>query len=175
LWLRAALLALAAVSIGLGLWAFRLTGEKSELRAARGKVIDAWAADADSARVRLAGVVDDLEFAGGPDSDVRPFAGTGSYAEAGGRAFLDAAGGRALVFLYGLPGVSVDRLYEVWAIGPEGPRRAAVFRPDERGRARLELRDAALLRDVRALAVSVEPAPGVDAPTGEFVLSSGGS
>lgn len=174
-WLWAAAAVLAALSIGLGVWAARLASERSQLREARGKVIEAWAADADSARTRFADLEDDLEFVGGPASDLQALAGTGAYAQAGGRVFLDRANGRAIFFAYRLPAVAVDRVYELWAIGPEGPRRAGVFRPDDRGRARLEIEDPDLLRSVQALAVTTEPAPGVDQPTGEIVLSSGGA
>lgn len=173
-WALAAVAILACLSLGLGIWAARLSSERTQLRDARGKVLDAWAADADSARAGLADLEDDLEFAGGPGSDVQPLAGTGAYAEAGGRVFLDRGAGRALFIAYALPAVAVDRVYQLWAVGPDGPRPAAVFRPDDRERARLAIRDAELLRGVQALEVTVEPAPGVDQPSGEIVLSSGG-
>ena len=174
-WLWAAVAILAALSIGLGIWATRLASERTQLRDARGKVLDAWAADADSARAELADIEDALEFVGGPGSGVQALAGRGAYPQTGGRVFLDRVTGRAVFFAYELPAVAVDRVYQLWAIGPDGPRRAGVFRPDDRERARLEIQDAELLRDVQALEVTVEPAPGVDQPTGEIVLSSGGS
>lgn len=174
-WLRAAAVILAALSIGLAVWAARLASERTQLREARGKVIDAWAADADSARARFADLEDDLEFVGGPTSDVQTLEGSGAHARAGGRVFLDRAAGRALFFAYGLPAVAVDRVYQLWSVGPDGPQRVGVFRPDDRDRARLEILDAELLREVQALEVTVEPAPGVDHPSGEIVLSSGRS
>jgi hypothetical protein len=174
-WLWAAVAFLAALSIGLGIWATRLASERTQLRDARGKVLDAWAADADSARAELADIEDALEFVGGPGSGVQALAGMGAHPQTGGRVFLDRGTGRAVFFAYELPAVAVDRVYQLWAIGPDGPRRAGVFRPDDRERARLEIQDAELLRDVQALEVTVEPAPGVDQPTGEIVLSSGGS
>ena len=174
-WLWAAAAVLAALSMGLGVWAARLASERSQLREARGKVIEAWAADADSARARFAELEDDLEFVGGPASDIQALAGTPALPQAGGRVFLDRATGRAIFFAYELPVVAVDRLYQLWAIGLEGPRPAGVFRPDDHGRARLEIQNPELLRNAQGLAVTVEPAPGVDQPTGEIVLSSGGA
>ena len=174
-WLRAAVVVLAALSIGLGVWATRLASERGQLREARGKVIDAWAADADSAQARFAELEGDIEFVGGPASEIQALAGTQALPQAGGRAFLDRATGRAIVFAYELPAVDVDRLYQLWAIGIDGPRPAGVFRPDDHGRARVEIQDPELLRNAPGLAVTVEPAPGVDQPTGEIVLSSGGA
>jgi hypothetical protein len=174
-WLRAAVAILAALSIGLAVWATRLASERTQLRDARGKVLDAWAADADSARVRYEEIEDELEFVGGPGAEVRALAGTGAHPQTGGRVFLDREAGRAVFFAYRLPAVAVDRVYQLWAIHSDGPRRAGVFRPDDRERARLQIQDPELLRDVQALEVTVEPAPGVDRPTGEIVLSSGES
>ncbi|HEY7471173.1 MAG TPA: anti-sigma factor [Gemmatimonadota bacterium] len=172
-WLRASAAVLAVLAIGLGLWAVRLTRERDRLRGAIERVVDARGVDADSARERLADLEERLEFVGGPRSAVHGLVGTPALPRAGARVFLDPVTGRALLFAYDLRVLTVDELYELWAIGPEGPRAAGVFRPDDRGRGRLEIDDPELLRNVRTLAVTVEPAPGTDRPTGEIVLSSG--
>ena len=174
-WLWAAAAVLAALSIGLGIWAARLAEDRSQLRAAIARILEERAVEADSARARLADLQGDLEFVGGPASTVHGLVGTSALPQAGARVFLDPVTGRAILFAYDLPVVSVDQLYELWAIGPEGPRPAGVFRPNDHGRALLEIRDPNVLRDVRALAVTVEPVPGADQPTGEILLSSGQS
>ena len=136
---------------------------------------EARSADYDSARERVAALQEKLDFVGGPGSAVHALVGTQAVPQAGARVFLDPVTGRAILFAYDLPVLSVDQLYELWAIGPAGPRPAGVFRPDDSGRARLEIEDPDLLRNVQVLAVTVEPAPGTERPTGEIILSSGRS
>ena len=174
-WLWAAAAVLAVLTLGLGVWAARLASERNQLRDAIERVMEARSVDADSARERVAALQEKLDFVGGPGSAVHPLVGTQAVPQGGARVFLDPVTGRAILFAYDLPVLSVDQLYELWAIGPSGPRPAGVFRPDDSGRARLEIVDPDLLRDVQVLAVTVEPAPGTERPTGEIVLSSGRS
>ena len=170
-WSWAAAAVLAALAVGLGLWAARLADERDRLRAAVDRLEDQVAA-ADSAAERLAVLEEDLDLVGAPRSAVHGLVGTSALPQAGARVFVDPATGRALLFAYDLPVLGPDELYELWAIGAEGARAAGVFRPDDEGHARLEIPDPELLRDVQTLAVTVEPAPGVEQPTGEIVLSS---
>ena len=171
-WLWAAAAVLAVLTIGLGVWAARLVSDRNQLRDAIERVIEARSVDADSARERVADLQEKLDFVGGPGSAVHPLVGTQAVPEAAARVFLDPLTGRAILFAYNLPVLSVDQLYELWAIGPAGPRPAGVFRPDDSGRARLEIEDPDLLRNVQVLTVTVEPAPGTERPTGEIILSS---
>lgn len=170
-WPWAAAAALAALAVGLGVWAARLADERDRLRTEVGRLEERVAA-ADSAAERMAALQEDLDLVGAPGSAVHGLVGTEALPQAGARVFVDPATGRALLYAYDLPVLGPDELYELWAIGPEGARAAGVFRPDEGGRARLEIADPELLRDVQTLAVTVEPAPGVEQPTGEIVLSS---
>ena len=60
-----------------------------------------------------------------------------------------------------------DRVYELWLIGAEGPVPAGIFRPDSE--------DTVLVEDLRPgliLALTEEPAGGVDQPTGDVLLSA---
>ena len=154
---------------------YRLANERNRLLEGIERMNEARSADADSARERIAALQEKLEFVGGPGSAVHPLVGTQAVPQAGARVFLDPVTGRAILFAYDLPVLSVDQLYELWAIGPAGPRPAGVFRPDDSGRGRLEIEDPDLLRNVQVLAVTVEPAPGTERPTGEIILSSGRS
>ncbi|MGH7567089.1 MAG: anti-sigma factor domain-containing protein [Gemmatimonadota bacterium] len=171
LWPWAAAAVLAALTVGLGLWAARLADERDRLRAAVDRLEERVAA-ADSAEERVAALQEDLDLVSAPGSAVHGLVGTQALPQAGARVFVDPVTGRALLFAYDLPVLGPDELYELWAIGAEGPRAAGVFRPGDEGRARLEIPDPELLRDVQTLAVTVEPAPGVEQPTGEIVLSS---
>jgi hypothetical protein len=129
-------------------------------------------AEADTAAARLADLQSDLDLLSGPGSSVQALAGTGPAPLAHARVFLDPVTGRALLFAYDLPILQPGDVYELWAIHDGTPRAAGTFRPEEGGRARLEITDRALLEGVDALAVTVEPEPGTVAPTGEMVLVS---
>ncbi|MGH7543059.1 MAG: anti-sigma factor domain-containing protein [Gemmatimonadota bacterium] len=131
-------------------------------------------AEADSAAVRLADLESDLEFLSGPGSSVHALAGTGPTPDAHARVFLDPATGRAILFAYDLPILQPGDVYELWAIHDGTPRAAGTFRPGEGGGARLEITDRSLLEGVDALAVTVEPEPGTEAPTGPMVLIPAG-
>jgi anti-sigma-K factor RskA len=172
LWPWAAAAALAALTLGLGVWTTRLADERDRLVAEVDRLEQRIAA-ADSVEDRMAALQEDLDLVGAPRSAVHALVGTQALPQAGARVFIDPATGRALLFAYDLPVLGPDELYELWAIGAEGPRAAGVFRPDDEGRARLEIPDPELLRDVQTLAVTVEPTPGVEQPTGEIILSSG--
>ncbi|MGH7540294.1 MAG: anti-sigma factor domain-containing protein [Gemmatimonadota bacterium] len=140
---------------------------RSDLDAARERL-----AEADTAVARLAELRSDLDFLAEPGSSVHALAGTGSTPEARARVFVDPATGRAILFAYDLPILQPDDVYELWAIRDGTPRAAGTFRPGPEGRARLEITDRALLEGVDTLAVTVEPAPGTEAPTGDMVLIS---
>jgi anti-sigma-K factor RskA len=55
-------------------------------------------------------------------------------------------------------------------VTPSGPVSASVFRPDDRGRAELIADVPSGMPDPNALAVTLEPAGGVPAPTGSMYL-----
>lgn len=161
----------AALALFLGVSNLRLRDRADRLAA---EVEDARErlAEADSAAVRLADLESDLDLLSGPGSSVRSLAGTGPAPGAHARVFLDPATGRAILFAYDLPILQPGDVYELWAIHDGTPRAAGTFRPEEGGRARLEITDRSLLEGVDALAVTVEPEPGTEAPTGDMVLIS---
>lgn len=92
-------------------------------------------------------------------------------AEARGRAFLSPS--RGLVFTAtNLPALPADRIYQLWYLPPQGaPVSAGLLTPDPSGQvtARLDV-PATLSVPVAGLAVSLEPAGGVPAPTGALYL-----
>lgn len=168
-WLATGIAAALALYLGVSNQRLRDGNDRmrAELEAARGRL-----AAGDSAAARLAEVQSDLDLLSAPGSSVHALAGTGSTPGARARVFLDPATGRAILFAYDLPLLQPDDVYELWAIRGGTPRAAGTFRPGPEGRARLEIGDRELLEGVEALAVTVEPAPGTEAPTGEMVLIS---
>lgn len=90
---------------------------------------------------------------------------------AAGHVLLSPPTGKALFYAFDLPRVPDDKVYELWWITEkEGPVRAGIFHPDERGLGRVE---AVLPTDAGALqaaAVTIEAAGGVPKPAGPTVL-----
>ncbi len=77
--------------------------------------------------------------------------------------------GAAVVTFAGLEEVDPSLTYELWVIGAGEPRPAGLFRPGGDGRAQ-ELVDEEVVPGV-TIAVTIEPAEGVDSPTGPIVFA----
>jgi anti-sigma-K factor RskA len=135
----------AAVAIGLGVWAMHLSNDLDSTRAAMGHQQQAAAVLAD------------------------PDARTISLASGSGRLVV-AADGRAALVLSGLEPVPAGKTYEVWVIAQDSaPARAGLFG----GRADGDL--VGVERTVGSgdvVAVTVEKAGGVDAPTQTPIVAS---
>ena len=82
----------------------------------------------------------------------------------------DTSGG--LLFAANLPPAPAGKAYELWTIAGAAPRAAGVFAPDATGRATLTVPAPPPGQPVKVFAVTLEPAAGVDAPTGPMVLAS---
>ena len=141
----AAIAAVAAVvAIGIGLWASSLSGELDETRTAleRERIAAAIVADPGSRIVDLA--------------------------SGNGRLIVD-QDGRAALVLTNLGPAPSGRTYQAWIIEGENPIPAGIF-PGEDGL------DVVLVdgdvADGEVVAVTIEPAGGVDAPTQPPVLAS---
>ncbi|MDX2169153.1 MAG: anti-sigma factor, partial [Deltaproteobacteria bacterium] len=90
---------------------------------------------------------------------------------AAGHVLLSPPTGKALFYAFDLPPVPPDRVYELWWITEkDGPVRAAVFHPDERGVGRVEALLPTGAGALQAAAVTVERAGGVPKPEGPMVL-----
>jgi anti-sigma-K factor RskA len=70
----------------------------------------------------------------------------------------------------GLPQLSRDRIYELWAIAGSEPIPAGIFAVDERGHAVLHLPPLPKAKRVNKFAVTLEPAGGVAKPSGPMLL-----
>jgi Anti-sigma-K factor rskA, C-terminal len=168
-WVAAAAVAACAAGL-LAVWNVSLRDDlarlRSELEQARGDLVVAEGrlASADSARTELEAYRRDLEALASPVGSVHTLVGTADEPEARARVFLDPETGRAILFVYDLPVLPPQSVYELWAIKGGTPIPAGTFATKGEPRARVEGADV--------LAVTVEPAPGGPAPTGKMVLSS---
>jgi anti-sigma-K factor RskA len=159
-------IAAAGIAAALALW---LGVTNTRLRDERARVLS----DRDRLAAELAAVRDTLSFVAAPQASVVSLAGTEAEPRAHARVFLDPATGRAILFAYELPMLAAGSVYELWAIAGDTPRPAGVFTVDPEGTGRLEIDDPSIFRDVDVFAVTVEPAPGTESPTGSMVLISG--
>lgn len=75
----------------------------------------------------------------------------------------------AVLVAGGLAELPADRTYQLWLMRDGVPLPSELFRPDEQGRVVAVVRGTP--EDVQAAAVTVEPAGGVQAPTGTMVLA----
>ena len=144
-WILAAAALMAAVAVGLGVWAGRLADERDELRA-------------------------DLNLVGAAGSGVRQLRGSTALPRASARMFL-AEDGRGLLLANGLPPLAPGRGSALATRTAGDTHPAALVRPDDAGRGRLELGDLELAPGT-ALAVTEEPGPGAERPTGQVLLTS---
>jgi len=110
-----------------------------------------------------------VELLRDPATRVVELRGAGPSPEASARMIWhDTAGGQ--LFVANLPPAPAGKTYELWTLGGVAPQAAGTFQVDAAGRAthRVELAGAPASK----FAVTLEPEPGVAAPTGPIVLAS---
>jgi anti-sigma-K factor RskA len=106
-----------------------------------------------------------------PDVRVVDLAGQGPNIQAKGRIFWDQSRRKWLFVARDLPRVATDKDYQLWFVPISGnPVSAAVFNTGTDGSAQVEIDIPADLTDLKAAAVTTEPAGGVPQPTGAFAL-----
>lgn len=175
-WLAAA--AAIVLAAGLGLWALQLRGSLEAMSArverAESEVVRIQrAVDEAQQQTRVLQVHNAVLFA--PDTLRVDLAGEGPAPTSTARAFMSRHSG--LVFAANqLPALPADKVYQLWVV-PQGdnpvPISAGLLAPDASGHASLFFPLPAAAPPVAALAVTVEPAGGVPAPTGARVLLGG--
>lgn len=105
-------------------------------------------------------------------SNVATLKGTDVAPGAHAKLAYDPATGRAMLMAYNLPPAPAGKAYQLWFIaGSSPPVPGTVFTPDASGHA--EVRDQAPAGEARGatvFAVTLEPANGVNAPTGDKYL-----
>jgi anti-sigma-K factor RskA len=70
----------------------------------------------------------------------------------------------------GLPKTPTDKAYELWGIAGKEPVPAGVFRVDDQGQARFRMPVLGQGKNFDKFAVTLEPAAGVEKPSGPMVL-----
>jgi len=110
-----------------------------------------------------------VELLRDPATRVVELRGAGPSPEASGRLIWhDTAGGQ--LFVANLPPAPAGKAYELWTLGGAAPQAAGTFRVDAAGRATHRVQPAGA--PASKFAVTLEPEPGVAAPTGPIVLAS---
>ncbi len=110
-----------------------------------------------------------VELLRDPATRVVELRGAGPSPEASGRVIWhDTAGGQ--LFVANLPPAPAGKAYELWTLGGAAPQPAGTFQVDAAGRATHRVEPAG--GPASKFAVTLEPEPGVAAPTGPIVLAS---
>ena len=108
-----------------------------------------------------------------PGSRLTELKGTAQAAGATAKLAYD-RNGRALLLAHGLPRAPQGKEYQLWFIvGSNPPLPGKSFAPDDGGRGTLRDQVPPQARDSAVFAITLEPAGGVSAPTGQIYLSSG--
>jgi hypothetical protein len=99
-----------------------------------------------------------------PENRIIDLAGQGENVRARGRIISD--GQRWLVYVSNLPKLPADKVYQLWFVPKSGPPvSATVFNTEANGSRETEVPLPPGLPDLKAAAVTIEPAPGVPQPT----------
>jgi len=75
-----------------------------------------------------------------------------------------------VLLINGLPKTPTDKAYELWGIAGTEPVPAGVFRVDDQGQARFRMPVLGRGKNFDKFAVTLEPAAGVEKPSGPMVL-----
>ncbi|MFN0074107.1 MAG: anti-sigma factor domain-containing protein [Chloroflexota bacterium] len=144
-----AVAALLVVTLGMGYWNVRL---QSELRQVQ----------------QTAALEQDFVAALAAGAQRHSLSGTAEAPRAHGAVVPDPAGGQPFLLVGDLPDLPGDRSYQAWVVGASGPVDAGVLPAGARGHlSRLNRAP----RPGDTVALTVEPAGGVSAPTGQIVLA----
>lgn len=133
-------------------------------------------ADASQTAQELARTRADRDLLAAPEAHTATLAGTNLAARARARLTFDERTGRAMLMAADLPPAPAGKAYQLWFIAAgKPPMPGSVFQTDASGHA--EMHDIVPPEGRRAAiyAVTLEPASGVTAPTGEMYLKSSAS
>jgi anti-sigma-K factor RskA len=170
---RALPLAAAVIlAVGLGAYAWRLQGRVSTLEARLGDA-ERRAAAAERDTVEARRVADQAQTAmavlAAPDLVRIDLAGQPPAPQATARALWSR--NRGMVFTTtNLPLAPAGRVYQVWVVTAQAAVSAGLLTPDPSGRATAFFNTPPDIPPPQAVAVTLEPAGGVPAPTGEKYL-----
>lgn len=166
------LAATIVVAIGLGGYAFSLQQRIGELEARLQQAI-VQASAAESAVAEARRVSGELQSAMGvlaaPDLVRIDLMGQAAAPQASARALWSRA--RGMVFTASnLPALPAGRVYQVWVVTAQAPISAGLLTPDPAGTGQTFFGTPPDIPPPAAVAVTIEPAGGVPAPTGNMYL-----
>jgi anti-sigma-K factor RskA len=149
---------LAAIVVG---WSVSSTYEKR---------LDVLARDADQLKAELRSQQTVIAILRDPATQVVALAGQAPAPTARARMMWHEKAGGVFVAT-GLPAAPAGKAYQLWAIaGSNAPVSAGVFSVDASGAGSLSVRPLPGVTTVNAFAVTLEPAGGLPAPSGEIYL-----
>jgi anti-sigma-K factor RskA len=157
----------AAVSVGAVAVAFILTRNNNELR----DELNLLRSRIAQLEVEIAAQRNDLAMLTSTGVRVVDLAGQGTNVGASGRIFWNTEQKRWFFYVRGLPPVTADKTYQLWFVPTAGnPVSASVFNTGADGSAMIEIPVPDTVGNLRAAAVTTEPAPGLPQPSGQFAL-----
>ena len=109
-------------------------------------------------------------FLAAPETQVVVLAGTPDAPQARAKLAYDPKSGEAVLFGYDLPQPPRGKAYQLWFIAGGKPLPGRVFAPEANGSGWWSENVPPAGRDAAVFAVTLEPASGVQAPTGPMVL-----
>ncbi len=172
-----ALAAAALLGVSTAYQASRAADLQRELAEARTEVTRSQAAvqsaQTDLAAARAAAVQPQAVAAllARSDARVTALAGLPAAPDAHGRVVWNPGSREAVLTATGLRAAETGKVYQAWVIAEGPPVPAGVFQVDARGEAVLLLPTRDATARAKTFAVTVEPAPGTEAPTGPMVLA----
>lgn len=123
-------------------------------------------------RAELARAQEFLQLVNTPGSRVTELKGTAVGPGATAKLVYD-NNGRAMLMAYQLPNVPEGKAYQLWFIvGNDPPMPGKTFVPDNTGQGTLKDQMPQAALNAAVFAITMEPAGGVPAPTGQIYLSS---
>ena len=169
-WLAATLLIAAA---GAGGWRVaELDRQVQDLRAALNaatSLTERAEAQMEAARTATAEREAVLAIVTGPDVQYLDLAGQPLAPRASARALWNTAADMVFIAT-GLPALPAGDVYQLWFVLPDAPLSAALLEPDQDGEATVMLVVPDTVTLPAVMAMTVEPAGGVPAPTGDLYL-----
>lgn len=162
-WLAAA--ASVVLLLGLGAWAMSLQGRLARAGQAMAQ-LEQERADLREALVQRDRTLDELTAL---QTRVIDLAAAGPRAPSG-RMFWNTSTNAWTFFAHDLPAIPEGREYQLWIVTPDQKIPGGTFRPDARGQAAHQATYQVPREQVRAVAVTLEPAGGVPVATGPIVL-----
>lgn len=124
----------------------------------------------DEAHDKLARLEEDSEILNSPALAIATLKGTNMAQQAQGKLMFDPKTGRAIFTAANMPPAPAGKAYQLWYITGNKALPGGVFGIDASGRGTLRDQLPPEAREATTFAVTLEPADGVEAPTGDKYL-----